>query len=167
MHHRRALSCRYINQRKGTEMKKAIVIAGVMVAMGGTLAAEVLAQEKPENYIRLRKSNQQVVNWHMRQLQRMIKSDKVDAAQAARAANVVATLAPVFASAFPPGTDQGDTRARPEIWTQREKFDEYMNRFVSESAKLAEATKGGGDWKGQFGTLAKVCDSCHDDFRKK
>lgn len=149
-------------------MKRTIVIAGVIAAMGGSLAAEVLAQEKPENYIRLRKSNQQVVNWHMRQLARMVKGQApMDAAQAARAANVVATLAPVFATAFPPGTDKGETRAKPEIWTQRDKFDEYMNRFVSESAKLAEATKSGGDWKSQFGTLAKVCDSCHEDFRSK
>lgn len=149
-------------------MKRAIVITGVIAAMGAALAAEVLAQEKPENYIRLRKSNQQVVNWHMRQLGAMVKGQApMDAAQAARAANVVATLAPVFASAFPPGTDKGDTRARPEIWTQRDKFDEYMNRFVNESAKLAEVTKSGGDWKGQFGTLAKACQSCHDDFRTK
>lgn len=148
-------------------MKKTIVIAGIVASLGGGIAAEAFAQEKPENYIRLRKANQQVTNWHMRQLAAMIKGQaQMDAAQAAKAANVIATLAPVFASAFPPGTDQGDTRARPEIWTQRDKFDQYMNRYVAEAAKLPDAVKSG-DFKSQFGTLAKVCQNCHDDFRTK
>ena len=95
-------------------MKKAIVMAGVIVCMSGGFVAEAFAQEKPENYIRLRKANQQVTNWHMRELAAMIKGQTpMDAAQAAKAATVIATLAPVFAGAFPPGTDKGDTRARP------------------------------------------------------
>jgi cytochrome c556 len=148
-------------------MKKAIVMAGVIVSMGGGFVAEAFAQEKPENYIRLRKANQQVTNWHMRELAAMIKGQApMDAARAAKAANVIATLAPVFAGAFPPGTDQGDTRARPEVWTQRDKFDQYMNRYVSEAAKLPDAVKSG-DFKSQFGTVAKTCQNCHDDFRTK
>ena len=149
-------------------MKKAFVVAGVIVCVGGGIAAEALAQEKPENYIRLRKASQQVVSWHMRQLGAMVKGQRpMDQAEAAKAANVIATLAPVFAEAFPPGTDKGDTRARPEIWSQREKFDQYMARYVEASNKLAEAAKSGGDLKAAFGSVSKTCQSCHDDFRTK
>ena len=149
-------------------MKKAFVVAGVIVSIGGGIAAETFAQEKPENYIRLRKANQQVVNWHMRQIGAMVKGQTpMNQAEAAKAANVIATLAPVFAGAFPPGTDQGDTRARPEVWTQREKFEQYMNRYVAEATKLNEAAKSGADLKGPFGSVAKTCQNCHDDFRTK
>ena len=41
-----------------------------------------------------------------------------------------------------------------------------MNRYVSEAAKLPDAVKSG-DFKSQFGTVAKTCDNCHDDFRSK
>jgi cytochrome c556 len=151
-------------------MRKTFVAAAVALSLGAGFAVEAFAQEKPENYIRFRKANQQVVNWHMRQLAAMAKGQKpMDAAEAARLANVVATLAPVFATGFPAGTDQGETRARPEIWAQPEKFKQLMDRYAAESAKLLEVAKSGNSdgFKSQFGTLAKACDACHDDFRKK
>jgi len=92
-----------------------------------------------------------------------------DAAAATRSANVIATLAPVFGTAFPTGTDQGDTRARPEIWSQGDKFKAAMDRYLAESSKLVDAAKSGNadSFKAQYGALAKACDGCHDDFRRK
>lgn len=90
-------------------------------------------------------------------------------ATATRSTTVIATLGPVFATAFPPGTDQGDTRARPEIWSDADKFKQAMDRYLAESNKLVDAAKSGNadTFRTQFGSLAKACDSCHDDFRKK
>jgi cytochrome c556 len=151
-------------------MSKTFVVAALTVTLGAAFAAETFAQEKPENYIRFRKATQQVTIWHNRQLGAVAKGQRpMDAAEVARAAQVIATLAPVFATAFPAGTDQGDTRARPEIWSQPDKFKQLMDRYVAESAKLVDVAKAGNSdaIKSQIGTLAKACDACHDDFRKK
>lgn len=146
------------------------IAAAVTLSLGSGIAAEAFAQEKPENYIRLRKANQQVVSWHMRQLAPMVKGQQaLDVAAATNAANVLAVLAPVFATAFPAGTDQGDTRARPEIWSQPDKYKQAMDRYIAESSKMLEAAKSGNadNIRTQFGALSKTCSGCHDDFRKK
>ena len=151
-------------------MKRSIVATAVTLTLGVGFAMEAWAQQKPENYIRFRKAAQQVTIWHMRPLAAMAKGQQpMDTAEAARLANVIATLAPVFATGFPAGTDQGDTRARPEIWSQPEKFKQLMDRYAAEATKTLEVARSGNadNLKGQIGSLAKACDACHDDFRKK
>ena len=150
-------------------MRKSTIVVAVALGLGTGLALEAWAQT-PEQYIRFRKANQQVVNWHMRSLAAMAKGQQpMDVAEATRLANVVATLAPVFATAFPAGTDQGDTRARPEIWQQPDKFKQLMDRYAAEANKTLDAAKGGNtdNFRTQVGSLVKACDACHDDFRKK
>lgn len=70
---------------------------------------------------------------------------------------------------FTPGSDKGDTKAKPEIWTDWDKFKSRMNGFQMESAKLASVAKGGdmNAIRAQFGDTAKTCKACHDDFKKK
>lgn len=151
-------------------MKFKMIAAAVTLSLGSGIAAQAYAQEKPENYIRFRKATQTLSAWQMRQMGPMVKgAQPFDAAAATRSANVIATLAPVFATAFPAGTDHGDTRARPEIWSQGDKFKAAMDRYLAESTKLVDAAKSGNadNFKTQYGALAKACDSCHDDFRKK
>jgi len=151
-------------------MNHKLCAVAVSLTLGAGLAAEAFAQQKPENYIRFRKANQQVVNFHMRDLAAAVKGQrKLEAAEITRIASVIATLAPNFATGFPAGTDQGETRARPEIWSQPDKFKQAMDRYIAESAKMAEAAKSGNadNMRTQFGTLAKACDTCHDDFRAK
>jgi cytochrome c556 len=151
-------------------MKSHWIAAAVALSLGAGLAAETFAQEKPENYIRFRKSTQTLSAWQMRQMGAMVKGQQpMDAAAVTRAANVIATLAPVFAASFPAGTDHGDTRARPEIWSQPDKFKQLMDRYVAEANKMVDAGKSGSadTIRTQFGALAKTCEACHDDFRKK
>ena len=151
-------------------MKYEMIAAAVALSVGSGIAAQAYAQEKPETYIRLRKATQTVTLSQVRQMAPMVKGTQpFDAAVATRAATLISTLAPVFATAFPAGTDQGDTRARPEIWSQGDKFKAAMDRYFAESNKLVDAAKSGNvdSFKSQFGALSKACDSCHDDYRKK
>jgi cytochrome c556 len=151
-------------------MKFKVIAAVVTLSLGSGIAAQAYAQEKPENYIRFRKATQTLSAWQMRQMAAMVKgAQPYDAAAATREATVIATLAPVFATAFPAGTDHGDTRARPEIWSQPDKFKAAMDRYLAEANKMVDAAKSGSadTFKGQFGALAKTCDNCHDDFRRK
>jgi cytochrome c556 len=84
-------------------------------------------------------------------------------------AELVATLSKLPWSAFVEGSDQGQTSARPEIWSQPDKFKAASQRLQDATAKLAEAARTGKQdaVKAAFSTTGEACKSCHDDFRKK
>ncbi|MFZ9509931.1 MAG: c-type cytochrome, partial [Burkholderiaceae bacterium] len=62
----------------------------------------------------------------------------------------------------------GDTRAKPEIWTQQAKFKEVADKNGAEITKLAAAARTGNldNLKAAFGPTAASCKACHDNFRK-
>lgn len=70
---------------------------------------------------------------------------------------------------FPKGSMQAPTEARPEIWTDWERFQALASSMEAEAGKLA-AAGGSGDRKAialQFRRVGKLCSSCHKDFRRK
>lgn len=70
---------------------------------------------------------------------------------------------------FIPGSDKGDTEAKPEVWSNPDDFKAKADKFQQEVAKLVEASKGG-DQKAMFtqvGETAKSCKSCHEDYKMK
>lgn len=87
----------------------------------------------------------------------------------ARNAAVIDTMSHVVPDGFVAGTDKGDTRAKPEIWSDAGKFKAALERFQAEAAKMNEVAKGGNfdAIKTQFGALSKSCGNCHDNFRNK
>jgi len=92
-----------------------------------------------------------------------------DAKVAQADADLVVTLARLPWGAFVDGSDKGDTNARPEVWTQPDKFRTAAQRLQDASVKLAAAAATGkpGDLKAAFSATAEACKACHDDFRKK
>jgi len=84
-------------------------------------------------------------------------------------ADLVATLAKLPWSAFIEGSDKGDTNARPEIWSQADKFKAASQKLEDATVKLAAAAKTGNQdaIKAAFGATGETCKACHDDFRKK
>ena len=67
---------------------------------------------------------------------------------------------------FPKGSTHENSRAKPEIWDQWDKFEAGMKDLEAKAGALAAAAKGGGE----VGPAAKAmfgnCKSCHDSFRK-
>ena len=123
-------------------MKAALscVVAAWMVA-----AAPAHAQfQKPEDAIKYRKSSLSVMGTHFGRLGAMATGRApFDAKLAADNAEVVETLAKLPWAAFGPGTDQGDTRAKPEIWREQAKFNDAANKMQTEVGKLVVAARSG------------------------
>ena len=92
-----------------------------------------------------------------------------DARLAQANADLVVTLARLPWGAFVEGSDKGDTNARPEIWSQPDKFKAAAQRLQEASVKLAAAAATGkpDNLKAAFSATSEACKSCHDDFRKK
>jgi cytochrome c556 len=67
---------------------------------------------------------------------------------------------------FPDGSDQGDvqTWAKPEIWSDRQIFDEIMTTTHQAAVEMQSVTKAEA-FPQALGKLGLGCKSCHDMFR--
>lgn len=153
-------------------MKKSIICI-TLAAIATGIAGATLAQQKPEEVIKYRKSVMTIQSWHMRPMAAMVKEQRpYDAEVFAYNAQVIGQTARMKAEAFAPGTDKAtdaETRAKPEIWSEPEKFKQALERFQAEAIKLVEASKVGtlDAVRPAFGGVAKACGACHDTFRTK
>ena len=136
------------------------------------LAAPASAQfAKPEDAIKYRQSALSVMGTHFGRLGAMANGRvPFDAKVAADNAEIVATMAKLPWAGFGAGTDTGgNTKAKPEIWTEQAKFKEHSEKLQAETTKLAAASKTGSldSLKTAFAATADTCKVCHDAFRNK
>jgi cytochrome c556 len=151
-------------------LKKASKIALSAALLVGFVGAAQAEMSREESAIKFRRSGFTTMTWYFGPMGRMVKGDMpYDKALFARNAEYVAFLSKLPKDGFIPGTDKGDTKAKPEIWSKADKFKEAYDRMENETAKLAEVAKGGNldAIKKQFGEVRKTCKACHDDFKKK
>jgi len=151
-------------------MMKRCLIALAVIASGAGVVGSAQAQQKPEDVIKYRKAVMTVQAWNMRPLALMVKGQQpYDAALFAWYAGVIQSTSFMLPDAFLPGSDKGDTKAKPEIWKDAAKFKQTVDSFNADATKLVAATKDGtlDASKGPFGALAKNCGSCHNEFRMK
>jgi cytochrome c556 len=68
---------------------------------------------------------------------------------------------------FPPGSDRGETRALPAIWTERANFETVNNNMVNQLQVLRAAAAAGdtGGFASAYGQTGQTCGSCHRPYR--
>ena len=145
-------------------------IAAASLAAGTLLAAPAIAQfAKPEDAIKYRKATMTVMGSHVGRIAAVVRGDRpFNAAEVQANATVIETLSRHPFDAFGPGTDKGDTRAKPEVWQNSAKFKADAEAMQKAVANLASASRSGSldPVKAAFGDVGKSCKACHDDFRK-
>jgi cytochrome c556 len=145
-----------------------IAVAATLVALAAPASAQFA---KPEDAIKYRQSALSVMGTHFGRVGAMVNGRvPFDAKIAAENADIVADMAKLPWAAFGAGTDKGgNTRAKPEIWTEQAKFKEYSDKMTAESTKLAAAAKTGNldTLKTAFGATAATCKACHDAYQAK
>ena len=147
-------------------------LSSILIAAAALVTALPAAAQfaKPEDAIKYRKGAFTVMATHFGRVAGMaqgkIPFDAKVAAQNAEVATVMSTLP--FA-AFGPGTDKGETRAKPEIWAEMDKFNAGAKKMQDEMAKLNVAAKSGNldAIKAAAGDVGKTCKGCHDEYRKE
>lgn len=125
---------------------------------------------KPEEAVKYRKNALFVMQQNFGRVAGMAAGKiPFDAKVAAESAAVADFVSKLPWAAFGPGTDQGDTKAKREIWTDKAKFDDYAVKMQAEMTKLAAAAKSGNleAIKVAVNATGGTCKSCHDDFRAK
>ncbi len=154
--------------RKNMKTLACIAVAATLV----TLTAPVSAQfAKPEDAIKYRQSAMFVMGQHFGRVGAMANGKApFDAKVAESNAAVVADMSKLPWAGFVPGTDKGgNTKAKPEVWTEQAKFTENNKKLMAATDKLAIAAKAGNldTLKTAFAATADSCKACHDDFRSK
>lgn len=142
-----------------------------LAAVGLVTALPALAQfQKPEDAIRYRQSAMFLQAQTFSRVAAMANGRvPFDAKVAAENIELVAALNRMQFSAFVEGTDKGNTRAKPEIWSQKEKWAAAVAKSQDDVAKLVAAGKTGNidQIKAAVGAVGGSCKACHDDFRKE
>lgn len=147
------------------------ILASIALAAAAVVAVPASAQsfQKPEDAIKYRKSAFTVLAAHFGTLGAMANGRMpYDAQQAARSGDVVAIASTLPWAGFTAGTDKGDTRAKPEIWSEQAKFQEGQQRLQADMGRLQAAAKSGNldTLKAAFAQNSGSCKACHDAYRK-
>jgi cytochrome c556 len=141
------------------------VCAGVCTALP---AAAQFA--KAEDAIKYRKANMTLMSAHFGRVAAMA-SGRVpfDAKAAADNAEIAAAVTKWQFTGFVDGSDKGDTKADPKIWSEKDKFNAAGASLQEAVTKLNVAAKGGNldAIKAAVGETGKACKGCHDTYRKE
>ncbi len=151
-------------------MKAKLLLALVSVAL---TTGTAVAQVKPEDAIKYRQSGYVFMAWNMGRIKQNVEGNfnKDEVVKAANAIQAIANSG--MGALYLPGTDKGkgweESRAKPEIWTDKEKMGKVATEFVKEANEMAKVAAGGdaGAVKAQLGKLGGTCKGCHDDFKVK
>ena len=149
-------------------MKQAAPILAAL-AVVGAFSTAVYAQTA-DRAIKYRQGIMQAQGWHMGILGGMAKGTRpYDKDVAMRSATYVSQLLDMPWEGFTPGSETGaPTRAKPEIWKDKAKFDKQAQDAKAESVKFAAAAGNGLDaLRAAIGPMGRACNNCHDDFQNK
>lgn len=144
----------------------AVVVAGIVTALPA--AAQF---QKPEDAIRYRQSAMFLQGATFSRVAAMANGRvPFDAKVMSDNIELVATLNKLQFAAFVDGSDKGaNTRAKPEIWSQKDKWNAAVAKSQEDVAKLVAAGKTGNldQIKSAAGAVGGSCKACHDDFRRE
>jgi len=85
-------------------------------------------------------------------------------------AKAIARWAATIPAVFPAGSDKGgDTKALPEVWSDRAGFEKTASAMGAAAAKVVEAAKAGDPDAVAADTkaLGEQCSACHERYRAK
>lgn len=83
-------------------------------------------------------------------------------------AKALVSSSKVIPALFPPGTEKGhDTKAKPEVWSDKAGFEKAATNLTTQAEKLvalADANDKAG-FATQFAAVGQACGACHRPYR--
>jgi len=141
----------------------------VAVTTGVVSGVSATAHEKATGVVKERMEVMKSIGKSMKGLSAMAKGEATyDAAEVKTMATSIQSKSAGVAKLFPEGSLQPASEALPTIWKDWPKFEQLSKQLGETSGAVAVAADGGrGAMVPAFATLAKNCNACHTDFRKK
>jgi cytochrome c556 len=128
------------------------------------------AQTAPEKAIRARQSGYYLMGQELARIGATVKGDLAfDKTALETSAEALEVIGRLVVDNYPAGSDQGSTKAKPDIWRETPRFKQLAQASQSEAAKLRAAVRGGDldAIKAAYGATSKSCKSCHDAYRAR
>jgi cytochrome c556 len=145
-------------------------MAAAAIAGAGVAVPAAAQFAKPEDAIKYRKAAFTLMGTHFGRVAAMANGRiPFDAKAAADNAEIATIASKLPYAGFVEGTDKGETRAEPKIWSEMDKFKAAASKMQDEMAKLNAAAKTGDQAaiKTAAGAVGQACKACHDHFRKE
>jgi cytochrome c556 len=149
-------------------MRKTLVLAVIGALAAGTMVGGATIAFAQADVIKERQENRKQTAAAMRAIKGIIDA-KGPTAGAVEQAAKLKTLEAAFVKLFPAGSDKGETKALPAVWTDMPGFMAASKAADAAYDNLAKAA-GSGDMAAltaAFGATGKSCGACHDKFRVK
>lgn len=149
-------------------MKKTLVVAVIGALAAGAMVAGATVAMAQGDPIAERKENRKQAGAAMRAIKGIIDA-KGPTSGAVEQAAKLKTLEAAFIKMFPAGSDKGETKSLPVVWTDWAGFQAASKAADASFDKLATAA-GSGNLEAltaAFGEAGKACGACHDKFRAK
>jgi cytochrome c556 len=149
-----------------TRMRLATIPARLLAgaALAVTIAVPLaLAQG---DVLTARKDGFKMLAANMEAIQKVVQ-ERQPVAAAVAPARAIAEHAPKIKTLFPPGSDAGQTRALPAIWSDRAGFDRVADAFVTQANALVAAAEGGNasTLGSALQATGQACGMCHRPYR--
>ncbi len=146
------------------------LLLAIAAAAGFATALPAAAQfQKPEDAVKYRHAAYTVMATHFGRIGAMVQGKiPYDAAAAVANADIVVVMSKLPFTAFVEGTGGTEKgNPKPNVWTERAKFDEAAKKMQDDAVKLAAAARSNSldQLKPAFGEVGKDCKACHDNFR--
>ena len=150
-------------------MRKTLVVAIVgALAAGAMVGGTTIALAQADAVIKERQENRKQTAAAMRAIKGIVDA-KGPTAGAVEQAAKLKTLEAAFVKLFPAGSDKGETKALPTVWSDMAGFQAASKALDAAYDKLAVAA-GSGDQAAlatAFADTGKACGACHEKFRAK
>ena len=134
------------------------------------ITSSIYAQGNPDSVISYRQNAMKAVGGHTGALFTILKGNLTEYQDQmlyhVRALYEAARSIPAM---YPQGTGEGKTRAKAEIWSERETFETVAGDMMKAAEKLVKIVEAGNLSESfqALRPLGKSCKACHKQFRKR
>lgn len=148
------------------ELRRFLTVGILAAVLFGVTAAP--AAGDPAEDIKYRQMVMDSIGSHIGAIVAVIKGKVPYGAHIVGHAQAMQAASRMLDDIFPPGSAVGQTRAKPDIWQQPEKFKAVLKAFQDASINLVQAAESGdmGAIGEALGVVGKSCGGCHKPFRK-
>ncbi|GJL81264.1 MAG: cytochrome c [marine bacterium B5-7] len=140
---------------------------GAIIALFALLPLQVLNAAETEDVIKYRQNVMRVIGGHTGALFAIAGNKAGDPSHMGVHVRGLVDISTIAGDIFPEGSDFGETRAKPEIWSDPDGFAMALKNFQDAAMGVGNAFDNNGDMGAALKKLGGACKGCHDDYRSK
>ncbi len=145
-----------------------LAVAAVSLSLSGAVMAQGISL-KPDEIIAARQAGMAVVGGVMEAMKAGVASG-AEVKPFTDGAGGMAKWGHAYPALFPDGTQTGhETKAKPEIWSDRAGFEKAAATMAATAEKLGEVAKTGDKaaFATAFDAMGKTCGGCHRNYKNR